>query len=119
MTSAASAAASSPATLLTSEPIRASFTSPPSCCAAATASHEARLSLPSLCSATTRIIDSSLYHTVPSVADHPRLVAQLLDQCLRGFGRRAGQHLRLLALLGEMDGDDVLRRARGSRRRDF
>ena len=43
-------------------------------------------------------------------ADHPRFVAQLLHQRLRGLGRRAGEHLRLLPLLREIDADDPLRR---------
>ena len=51
MTSAASAAASSPASASTAEPITAILTGPPACCAAAIASHDARLSLPSRCSA--------------------------------------------------------------------
>ena len=38
----------------------------------------------------------------------PRFLAKPADQLFRRFGRRAGDHLRLLALFGHVEADDLL-----------
>src|SRR5580765_5150603 len=98
-TSATSADASSLTAAPALAPGTTTFTGPPIFCAAATASHDARLSTPSFCSAMTRIM---------AVLDDARVFAKHADEFLRGFGRRSGHEFGLFAFLGHVDRDNAL-----------
>src|SRR5690349_2492283 len=77
------------------------------CCAATMGSHEARLSVPSRCSAMMRM---------PAIVlDDPRLIAERLDEIARDIGGRAGQLARLFALFGDVEVDDLEPRAGAAR----
>src|SRR5262245_59841320 len=108
MTLATAAEASSVETTWRSDaaPGTTIVTSPPICWAAATASHEARLSTPSFCSAMTRILEDT------------GVLLQRAHEFLRRFRRPAGDHARLLRFLRNIDRRNSLTRRRRRRRRD-
>src|SRR6516162_1749595 len=118
-TRAAARSAAGPAVLA---PATRTTISPPIVCAAAMVSHDARFSLPSRCSAITRIIRSlgtrSSELGARDSLQYPRLVAQLAHELPGGLGRRTAEDLRFLAFLRRVQRNDLLpgRGRRGHRR---